>query len=395
MASKTGGGKDPGGSGGEEKEKGAGGNGGGGKQVMYGKNGPLFCKICRALRDHLAVDCPGNKCKRCGSFDHWVSNCKAVKCDWCGQLGHEMSSCPKGADRYLGNKRPVGLDSLQDSGPQAKRSGGQAVVGGRSFAQAARRQTRLPFMSKINSFLSEVQSETLMDPEVVAERRKAFSQRKAVVEKNYNEALAALELKRKNALERIARDERQLELELENENDFKQAIDQLALIQNRVLSGASVVGPSSSSVVSEARTEVEVSATTATSPSNDDVQTHVSSVVENPPTTSTEETAMHGSVPQGVKIEATEVRKDLQTDPAGPPGSSSLNRTLPEVPRAPPMGDSGHLMGSGGEPVEGEPRSRGALPVVVGQTEGQSEEMEFLSEKEGKQMDWSQEEEGG
>ncbi|XP_067950252.1 zinc finger CCHC domain-containing protein 13-like [Watersipora subatra] len=65
------------------------------KPVVYGSSGKIWCMICRVKRDHLAVNCPGNACRRCGRSGHLQKDCKVPICQWCGETGHAVSGCPR------------------------------------------------------------------------------------------------------------------------------------------------------------------------------------------------------------------------------------------------------------------------------------------------------------
>lgn len=199
-----------------------------GKEVkLYGKPGKLRCLICKSDRDHVAADCPGNFCRRCGDKNHWAHACSAAKCDWCGQVGHKLSDCPK--TRYPASSKRTAVPTPQTGKEIPAKRQASATVSGQSFAQVTRGAVPRPqaFISKVGSFLKDVQTENLINPKIVSERREHIARRREAVEEQYKRAMMI-----------IARDERQLELELANEEAFRQAISQLASIQHRIMTGA-------------------------------------------------------------------------------------------------------------------------------------------------------------
>ena len=114
---------------------------------LYGKPGNLWCVICRANRDHLAADCPGNFCNRCKERGHWARQCMKTICEWCGKAGHIMKECPVGGAEYLqgGMKRKSEVEGQQ---PKAKVAAvGSGMRGAMSYPLVA---------SKPKHFLSRV-----------------------------------------------------------------------------------------------------------------------------------------------------------------------------------------------------------------------------------------------
>ena len=239
-------------------------NGGkkGKKRKVYGKPGSIHCYVCDAYRDHPSRACPGNCCRRCGSRDHWVRECNATFCDWCQEAGHVMAECTNGGSFYLsGTKRPIENVAEPRSGVAKVARPSSTTAPGRSYVQAAKpapggkapvsyasvaktsvnvrpSDDRPEFFTKVTDFLSDVQSlSSLTSAEEIQRRRDAFAERRRMAEVRYRRELAL-----------INQDEAQLDLEVANENAFRECIDRLASVQQAILAGARGAGMKSLSV---------------------------------------------------------------------------------------------------------------------------------------------------
>ncbi|MBN3315079.1 ZCHC3 protein, partial [Atractosteus spatula] len=56
---------------------------------------PLTCKKCLQL-GHIAANCPGGVCRRCGAAGHEAKTCgQIMTCDLCGSMDHVYRTCPR------------------------------------------------------------------------------------------------------------------------------------------------------------------------------------------------------------------------------------------------------------------------------------------------------------
>ena len=189
---------------------------------VYGRKGNKRCLICRDFRDHVAANCPGNVCNKCGARGHWVAQCTADLCDWCGKAGHQMVSCTLGGAKYLQGKRKA--EEEGDSSEQLAAKSARSSEG-ISYSQAAKTK---PFIHKVSSFLDDMSTGFMSQSEVNA-RRQSFVDRRKAIEEEYRRALA-----------QVDREEKQLQIELENEQAFRAALDNLAQLKDKVLRGAAL-----------------------------------------------------------------------------------------------------------------------------------------------------------
>ncbi|XP_067939510.1 uncharacterized protein [Watersipora subatra] len=192
------------------------------KPVVYGSSGKSWCMICRARRDHLAVNCPGNACRRCGRSGHWQKDCKVPICQWCGGTGHAVNGCPR-----RGTGGPVNTEAGKRKGseevpaPQRKVRSYAEVSGGARQVAAP-----IPIMGKVCSFLADVTSDGMMDMEGCWKRIASIEREVAEVRRRFETELFRLAAERRAAVS-----------EFENAEAFRAAIEQLAKVQRRIAGG--------------------------------------------------------------------------------------------------------------------------------------------------------------
>ncbi|XP_067937187.1 uncharacterized protein [Watersipora subatra] len=159
-------------------------------------------------------------------------DCKNTLCRFCGKLDHGLEGCTLGGSSYrdiaAGNKRRVeesnnrGLDSL------------------------------LPFVAKMDSFVEEMESESVSTEAAIEQRKAMLLHRRRQVEEQYKRALSAIE-----------KDERELEEEIESEKEYREALLHLAAVKQKraqrrgARSASSVTTTRKESKVEESKEEIQ------------------------------------------------------------------------------------------------------------------------------------------
>ena len=182
---------------------------------VYGNPGTSWCMLCRARRDRLAVDCPGNVCNRCKLRGHWARSCPHHPCSWCGSLEHHSDDCPACSLHIGGNKRK--LESSGESQPEAKASRGASG----SYSGAVR-STPLPLAKKVDKFLHDVGDDSVMSEESISRRKADFQSRREAAKALYEKTLAEID-----------QEERELDEEVQGEQEYLEAIQRLAALRQR------------------------------------------------------------------------------------------------------------------------------------------------------------------
>ena len=194
------------------------------KVKVYGNPGHKKCVLCKSLRDHVAHNCPSNVCHKCNLRGHWARECPNNPCGWCDELGHSFAECEKrtGIKRRL--PTPEGQLAGETSSPVTSGSGNSSNVGSYSHAVRAKqpRQSKQvaasPVITKVDSILADFKggANSGMSQETIAQRRASFARRREEIRRQFDRAMA-----------RVAEDELQFEEELEDEQEYLEAIQQL------------------------------------------------------------------------------------------------------------------------------------------------------------------------
>lgn len=207
--------------------------------VVYGQPGKHYCMICRAKRDHLAVQCPGNVCRRCNLHGHFAFRCKTPYCPWCGGFEHTANSCPARfnnvVDSHVVVKRKADERAEQvNRAPKTFKSSGSAW---QSCGSEARGDPN-PIMGKVSSFLEEMKGGGMMSEVDYNTHIEQVNQKRKEVQRQYDMEMHKLAVQESN-----------IQREYKDAQAFREVIEQLALVQNQLTRGqASQPAPESIAV---------------------------------------------------------------------------------------------------------------------------------------------------
>ena len=210
-----------------------------GKKEVYGKPGNIKCVVCKSFRDHYAAQCPGFICYNCKGQGHFAVDCKKTLRRFCGKLDHGLEGCTLGGSSYrdiaAGIKRRV--EESNNRGPDSK---------------LKKPSSSLAFVAKMDSFVEEMESESVSTEAAIEQRKAMLLHRRRQVEEQYKRALSAIE-----------KDERELEEEIESEKEYREALLHLAAVKQKraqrrgARSASSVTTTRKESKVEESKEEIQ------------------------------------------------------------------------------------------------------------------------------------------
>ena len=200
---------------------------------ICGKEGKLFCWFCGCKRDHYAIDCPSNYCRKCGEKGHWAKECKESVCSYCGEVGHLMTKCMAGGASFTRKGRKLPEESRASTSSEDMAPKPKMPTRSISYAAAAGgKVVRRPVVDKVQSFLADIQFDFLSQDEVVA--------RKADITRRRKEALAAYQ----RTLAQLQEEEDDLVRQLDADRQMSEALDSLKKLTQKVSGTAARVGKS-------------------------------------------------------------------------------------------------------------------------------------------------------
>ena len=232
------------------------------KVKIYGNTGKVFCCLCNCKRDHAAKQCPGNFCFRCKQKGHWRLACTAPYCTWCNEIGHKFKDCVAGGSQFIGAPAP---ESPVASG--SGKRGASAVSGQPAPKVAATTSTGclpaasrwgqqpnvgMPILGEVNSFLDRISAGS-MSQESYTEQSSGLEKRKLEAQHRYEEEIKQLRV-----------EQAKLDQEYENAQAYRQAIEQLAAVHQRIARSGSRPQPAPRTTV----VNLELSAETQSLPAS-------------------------------------------------------------------------------------------------------------------------------